>query len=453
MSLHEANWHEARQLSHRLAPPTGARQVLLAAALGEHLAVDVTAHQAIPHYASSAMDGWAVAGSPPWHIRALPERGDESRHRWAPPLASGEALPTVTGGLIPDGADAVLRMEHGALSPDGVLTISPDAPADRVPAGAHIRPAGDEAERDEVIIPAGTPLNPAHIALAAVAGHDSLAIRTRPEVAVLLTGDEVVEHGLPLPGQVRDAFGVQLPGFVAMLGGRVRNMSRVPDSADATRVALERALAGGCAEFGVGSGPAGAGSGSGPAGAGSEPGSACAGAGSGPAGAAPQIVLTTGGTGKSDVDHLRGALRALGAEFLVDGLAQRPGHPTFLARLDAPGAGGASPAEASVFVVGLPGNPLAAMIAMLTVVQPLIAGFLGAPLPPTVTMPAGRDVAGGKVTVLMPAAITAGRVAPERRIGSNMLRGLAAADVVMVVPAGAGVRCGDPVEALPLPWR
>ena len=88
--------------------------------------------------------------------------------------------------------------------------------------GQHIRPAGEETTAGELLIPAGTLLNPAHLALAAVAGHDKLQVQRKPRVAVVLTGSEMVTSGEPAPGQVRDAFGPQLEHVISQSGGRPR---------------------------------------------------------------------------------------------------------------------------------------------------------------------------------------------------------------------------------------
>jgi molybdopterin molybdotransferase len=133
---------------------------------------------------------------------------------------------------------------------------------------------------------AGTLLNPAHVALAAGCGHDDLDVIRRPQALLLLTGDEVDEHGIPGPGRVRDSFGPQLPGVLGMLGAAVVSQRRVRDDFAATVEALQ-----------------------------------------GHSGSV-DLIVTTGGTGDSASDHLRSALRFLDAEFLVHRVAMRPGCPT-----------------------------------------------------------------------------------------------------------------------------
>ncbi|MGK3710985.1 molybdopterin molybdotransferase MoeA [Arthrobacter sp. IK3] len=406
------SWKEARTAAHAAARPLPFETVPLAEALGQTLASDAVALQQVPHYASSAMDGWAVAGPEPWTIvvpEPEPEPWQIHKESGRRPLQAGEAVSILTGGLVPAGAEAVLRTENGDLTPGdpAVLRRAATAREDEPRLGEHIRPAGEEAAAGETTIPAGTVLNPAHIALAAVCGHDTLPVLRAPRVSMLFTGDEVIESGLPDSGQVRDTFGPQLPRLVEMLGGRVDVVQRLPDRLDDVIAALstdavdEHSLA-------MSSG---------------------------------DVLLTTGGTGISDADHLRRALEAVDAELLIDGIAMRPGHPTLLARL-----------QDGRFVVALPGNPLAAMMAVFTVLEPLLQGLRGAPAGKDYHVLAGVDVAPlpGR-TRLVPCRIQDGRAFPSQYFRSGMLRGLAEADAVMVLPE-EGCTADQAVSALPLPW-
>ncbi|WP_176697648.1 molybdopterin molybdotransferase MoeA [Arthrobacter koreensis] len=406
------SWKEARTAAHAAARPLPFETVPLAEALGQTLASDAVALQQVPHYASSAMDGWAVAGPEPWTIvvpEPEPEPWQIHKESGRRPLQAGEAVSILTGGLVPAGAEAVLRTENGDLTPGdpAVLRRAATAREDEPRLGEHIRPAGEEAAAGETTIPAGTVLSPAHIALAAVCGHDTLPVLRAPRVSMLFTGDEVIESGLPDSGQVRDTFGPQLPQLVEMLGGRVDVVQRLPDRLDDVIAALstdavdEHSLA-------MSSG---------------------------------DVLLTTGGTGISDADHLRRALEAVDAELLIDGIAMRPGHPTLMARL-----------QDGRFVVALPGNPLAAMMAVFTVLEPLLQGLRGAPAGKDYHVLAGVDVAPlpGR-TRLVPCRIQDGRAFPSQYFRSGMLRGLAEADAVMVLPE-EGCTADQAVSALPLPW-
>jgi molybdopterin molybdotransferase len=417
------SWQEARQLAFDCATPIPSAPVQLRYALGRTLADDVSALHDMPHYASSAMDGWAVNGSGPW---ILAEPGQR--------LAPHQASPIVTGGLVPAGAKAVLRSESGIIAPDEdglpVLKLGGGARPGEPRNGEHIRPAAEEAPAGQTLIKAGAVLNPAHLALAALAGHDALPVLGKPVVRLVLTGSEVVSRGVPGPGEVRDTFGPQLSAVVEMLGGICAGEVKIGDSDAEWLAALEDTDA-----PGPRTGPE-AGRDAGPetnAEARGEP---------GVAGRLPSdVVITTGGTGRSGTDHLRRTVAELGGRLLIDGIAMRPGHPAVLAEL-----------PDGRFIIGLPGNPLAAMMALSTIGAPLLAALGHAPPPPVTEVPCGTmiDPDPGR-TRLMPFRMLYGMASPAQHTAPGMMRGLAAADGVLVVPPH-GVQLGEPVPAFPLPW-
>ncbi|MDO5752759.1 molybdopterin molybdotransferase MoeA [Arthrobacter sp.] len=387
-------WEEARALAWSAAEPLPAHTVPLASALGRILAQDVFSRHAMPHYASSAMDGWAVAGSPPW---ILADKGAR--------LTAGQAVPIVTGGLIPRGAKSVLRSESGELSTDDdglpVLVRGDAARPGEPKNGQHIRPTGQEAEAGELLIKAGTTLNPAHLSLAALGGMDELSVLGRAAVKIVLTGDEVVQAGIPDPGFVRDAFSPQLGAVVTMLGGAVVGLQRAADNLASMLDALVDDE----------DDPA-------------------------------DVIITTGATGHSAADFLREAITAMGGTFHVPHIAMRPGHPTLLAEL-----------PDGRFIVGLPGNPLAAMVGLLTLGAPLLAKLGSLPEPATTEVACGspiKDYQGP--TRLMPYRLVYGLASPCANTDSAMMRGLAAADGLMVVPPH-GAKMGETLTAIPLPWK
>lgn len=396
-------WEEARQAAFDCASPIPAGPVALRAALGRTLAADITALQDMPHYASSAMDGWAVNGTGPWILADPGQR-----------LAPHQASVIVTGGLIPPGAKAVLRSESGVMSTDDdglpVLALGGTARPGEPRNGQHIRKAGEEAAAGDVLVKAGATLNPAQLALAALAGYDDVAVLGKPVVKLVLTGAEVVDHGLPVPGQVRDTFGPQLASVVDMLGGLCTEQVRIGDSYGEWLEALEDAD------------------------------DALPGDGAAPV-LPPDVVITTGGTGRSGTDHFRRAVAELGGRLVIDGVAMRPGHPAVLAEL-----------PDGRFVLGLPGNPLAAMMALSTVGAPLLAALGHGAMPPVQDVPCGTmiDPDPGR-TRLMPFRLLYGMASPAQHTGPGMMRGLASADGVMVVPPH-GVQLGEMVPAFALPW-
>ena len=301
--------------------------------------------------------------------------------------AHGEAAPIVTGGLLPVGADRVVASEDAEVEA-GTLVETTRSRRD------HVRPAGEEARAGEVLVSAGTRLSPTHLALAAAATADTLEVAVAPRVATVFTGDEVVVSGVPEPGRVRDSFGATIPPILELLGARHVGSIRIGDDRDATVAALRDADA--------------------------------------------DLVVTTGGTGDSHADHVRRALDDLAAVYLVPGLASRPGGPTLLARVPD------DRVPEGKLVLGLAGNPLAAMLGLLSLGDVLVAGFTGRALPPLLTLPVPNSVMRHpKATRLVPVRAGLDEV---RWTGSAMMRGLAAATGVLVVPpAGDG-------QLLELPW-
>ena len=153
------------------------------------------------------------------------------------------------------------------------------------------------------------------------------------------------------------------------------------------------------------------------------------------------VVITTGATGRSSADFLRAALKHMGATFHIDSIAMRPGHPTLLAEL-----------PDGRFLVGLPGNPLAAMIGLLTVGAPLLAKLASLPEPGTFEVACGSPIKEYPgPTRLMPYRLVYGLASPCAFTDSAMMRGLAAADGVMVVPPH-GAKMGESLTAVALPW-
>lgn len=257
--------------------------------------------------------------------------------------------------------------------------------------GRHVREAGEEAATGDELVAAGTRLTPPRIALAAAAGHDALDIVVAPTVQLLVLGDEVIPAGRPIPGRVRDVFTPSLPAVLAGFGTQAPERRRVGDSLDETTAAF--------------------------------------------AATGASLLVTTGGSARGPADHVRESLAALGAEVLLDGIRMRPGHPLLLARLG------------RTLVLCLPGNPLAAYAGLVAVGGALVDGMLGRSLVPLGQLTLAESVPGGPSTRLVPVE----RATPTGYQGAGMLRGLAHAEMLAIIPpSGAGV--GDSVEYLPLPW-
>ncbi|AZM57770.1 molybdopterin molybdenumtransferase MoeA [Streptomyces sp. WAC 01529] len=404
-------WPAARALAARAVPRGGGETVAvpLDKALGLTLAAPLTALTDLPSFDTSAMDGWAVAGPGPWVVRA---DGILAGHERPEPLGDGEAVRIATGARIPQDATAVLRSEHGRLDDKGGLHARRE-----VVTGQDIRPRGQECRSGDRLLPPGALVTPAVLGLAAAAGYDTLSAVRRPRAEVLVLGDELLADGLPREGLIRDALGPMLPPWLRALGAEVTGVRRLGDDAEALHEALTTSTA--------------------------------------------DVIVTTGGTAAGPVDHVHPTLRRIGAELLVDGVAVRPGHPMLLARLR-PGQ----------HLVGLPGNPLAAVSGLVTLAEPLLRTLTGrasASASASATMPAftatgepsphaaytapvREDVQGHPYdTRLVPVTLRGEHAVPLRFNGPAMLRGIAAADGLAVVPTG-GARKGQELEILDLPW-
>jgi molybdopterin molybdotransferase len=289
-------------------------------------------------------------------------------------LAAGEACSITTGAAVPAGATSVVRDEDAVLA-NGLV----HGPSE---SGLHIRRAGEECAANEVLLPAGVVVDPPVLGVAASVGLNRLTVVPQPRVAAVITGDELVHRGPSGPGRVRDAIGPMLPGLITRAGALASPVMHLPDDRTALIDTLRSADA--------------------------------------------ELILVSGSSASGPADHLRPALSALGAELIIDGVACRPGHPQALARL----------ADGRL-VVGLPGNPFAALTAFLTLGVAAILRMRGLPLPTLTVAP----VPGGlpchpRSTRLVPVRVTGQGAVPLGHGGSAMLRGVAAADALAVVDPG-----------------
>jgi molybdopterin molybdotransferase len=359
---------------------------------GLTLAEPLTTLTDLPAFPTSSVDGWAVRGPAPWRITGQVLAGMTAQ----PLTGDGTCVEIATGGMVPEGTDAVIRVEESTADGDVVLGGTPRQQADW-------RQPGEEAKRGEELMAAGTPITPGVIGLAASCGYDTVACRPAPRAALLVFGDELLTAGPPGAGRVRDALGPALPSWLRRTGTDVVHLRAPVADTLAEHVAAIRAAV-----------DAGA-----------------------------QVICTTGGTMNGPVDHLHPALAELGAEYLVNTVAVRPGFPMLVARLpDGP------------FVCGLPGNPQSTFVALVSLVIPLLAGLTGRPLPALPRVTLGADVAGrGDFThlALVRRDPDDGRFYGVPHVGSAMLRGLARSFGFAVVAPGTSAPAGASVPLVALP--
>jgi molybdopterin molybdotransferase len=381
-------WDDARATAHAAVHALPTSAVPLDQADGLALAAALTTLTALPSFDTSSVDGFAVRGEGPWRVEGRVLAGQVPSE-----LKDRTATEIATGAMVPPGTDHVLRVERCSVRDGEVHGEIPERP--------DWRRAGEEAGLGEELLPAGSPVTPGVIGLAAACGYDELTVRRAPRAAVTVFGDELLFSGVPGGGRIRDALGPALPAWLRRLGADCGPAASVED----TLAAHIRAIAA--------------------------------------AAEASDLVVTTGGTMHGPVDHLHPALRELGAEYVVDTVAVRPGFPMLVAVL--PGG---------TVLAGLPGNPQSAIVALVTLVAPLLAGLRGLPLPELSTVRLAADVPGrGDFTHLALARVSGGEAHPLSHAGSAMLRGVARADGFVVVrPGSEGLR-GAEADLVPLPLR
>jgi molybdopterin molybdotransferase len=378
----------------------GAEEVVLAEALGRFLAADVVASRDQPPFPASAMDGWAVrAADGPGRLAIVGEsaagRGFEGS------VGAGEAVRIFTGAAVPDGADAVVIQEDATR--DGEDVVIP-----RVTQPRHVRPAGQDFRAGDLLIAAGTRLDPWRLSLIAAAGLARARVARRPVVAILSTGEEIVEPGgAPGPFQIFNSGTTALAALARTWGGEAVILKSVGDDAAATARAVGQAMAGGACD----------------------------------------LMVTIGGASVGDHDLVKPALAALGLELIVESVAVRPGKPTWFGAL----ADGRR-------VLGLPGNPASALVCAELFLHPLLAAFQGAD--PALRMvaahAAGPLAAGGRREEWLRARLVHGadgallaHILADQ--DSSLVSVFAEADALVRRPAGAPAAApGQTIDILPL---
>ncbi|HTU69993.1 MAG TPA: molybdopterin molybdotransferase MoeA [Candidatus Baltobacteraceae bacterium] len=309
--------------------PRAFERVRLEDACGRVLAEHVLADADYPMAPRSAMDGFAIAaerapGS--FSIVGAIAMG----HPWGSYLAPGQAVRIPTGGVVPDGADAVVAVEDARLAGSQVVYVD-----DALDAGTNVNPPAGDMRAGTRVLEAGTRIGGPQMGVLATLGITLVPVFPRPRIAVISSGDELVPPAMhPSPAQVRDSNRHAIAGALQGMGAQPFHGATVSDVPGALERALRRALA------------------------------------------EADAAIVTGGSSVGDADRTPAAINALGAPgVIVHGLRVKPGKPTAL------GAAGSKP------VIGLPGNPTSALVILEAVLAPIIGALAGAPVP-IVTVPA-----------------------------------------------------------------
>ncbi|HEY8002705.1 MAG TPA: gephyrin-like molybdotransferase Glp [Phenylobacterium sp.] len=318
MKLLAVDEARARMLAEIAALPV--ERAALAQSIGRVLAEDVAAVRDQPPFAASAMDGWAVrAADTPGALKIVGESA--AGHGYEAQVGTGEAVRIFTGAAVPQGCDAIVIQEDAQR--EGEVVRAPE-----VAAGHFVRPAGGDFKSGAVLLERGARIDPWRLSLAASAGRAELAVHARPRVALLSTGEEIVEApATPGPFQIYDSGVPALAAMIEGWGGRVARAKPVRDELDAVVAALR--------------------------------------------GADADLVVTVGGASVGDHDLVRAAGEALGLSLRVESVNVRPGKPTFFGVL---GDGRR--------LLGLPGNPASAFVCAEMFLRPIVNAYQGAPAEP-----------------------------------------------------------------------
>jgi molybdopterin molybdotransferase len=390
----------ARSRINAMLAPTGPETVALPEAVGRVLAAPVIARVTQPPADVSAMDGFALRAADGVLGAELRVVGTApAGHPFAGRIGAGEAVSIFTGSIMPEGADTVLLQEDAALTEERVTVREAVRP------GRHIRRAGQDFAAGEVVLAAGRRLVARQIGLAAAANHPWLAVHRRPVIAVLATGDEIALPGEPIPaGGIVSSNAHALGAFIIAAGGVPLILPVALDD----RAAIAEAAAMACRA---------------------------------------DLLVTTGGASVGAHDLVQAGLSARGLTVDFWKIAMRPGKPLMF------GTMGALP------VLGLPGNPVSALICALLFLRPAIERLCGLPgdAPPTeaarltVALPANDQRADHLRATLERDDDGSSRATPFPVQDSAMLRRLAEADAVILrAPNAAAAAAGAMVPIIRL---
>jgi molybdenum cofactor synthesis domain-containing protein len=392
---------EAERLVLESTPRLPVEEVPLEGALGLALARDLTATTDSPPFDNSAVDGYAVRSRDAEVGRVFRVVDEAPAGRPArKSVGEGEAIKIFTGGVIPDGADAVVMVENTSGWGEEFELKKVPAP------GSNLRAAGEDTHKGDVILPAGTEIGSPEIALAATQGYGALPVYRRPKVVVLSTGTELVEPGTRdlEPGEIFDSNSYALVAAAREAGAEARRLYAASDEADTLRSAIEEALE------------------------------------------TADVVVTSGGVSVGEKDLVKSTMLDLGVEQVFWGVKFKPGKPLFY------GTRG----ETRLF--GLPGNPVSAMVCFDLFVRPSLMRMTGRKdkSRPRITVYFEQKILNkfGRLHAMRVSLRRTERGWLAESVGaqgSGLVSSLTRADALALIgPAADGIPPGEPIEAIVL---
>ena len=304
--------------------PLDSEAVSLADAAGRFLTEPVASDESVPAFDNSAMDGYAVrsadlgAATAAAPIRLTIAGESRAGHPAAVGIGPGEAIAISTGAVIPDGADAVVKVEDTSCEGEAV------AISEAVSVDQNVRRAGDDIEPGAELLAPGRRLGPAELGVLASIGRPQVRCGRRPTISMLSTGDELIGPDEQMrEGAVRNSNAITLPALARAAGAGRIETHPVADSAEATREAIAAALD------------------------------------------ASDVLILSGGVSVGEHDHVKGALAELGVERVFWGVSLKPGKPTLFGT------------RGETLVFGLPGNPVSSFVTFLLFVRPALIALQG----------------------------------------------------------------------------
>jgi molybdopterin molybdotransferase len=391
------DFEPARERVLQLVKQLATESIPVSDADGRVLAEDLVSTVDLPPFDYSAMDGYAVltrdfAGTAPWR---LPMRGESRAGSGQGTLAAGTVMRILTGAPVPAGADAVVMQENVIVEAGRAQLGERPAP------GAHIRRRGEDLARGAIALPRGTRLNPYRVGLVAALDRANVQVVKQPRVALLCTGDELRDPGsADRPGSIPDSNGPSLAALARRAGAVVTRLPRIADRLEETRAAIRSALA------------------------------------------EHDVLLTVGGVSVGDHDVVKEALEAEGVRLDFWKVRIKPGKPLAFGQ------------SAGALVLGLPGNPVSAQLALSLFGLPLLRALQGdaAPLPVPIRVHVASALAQKPGRLGFYRARLEGNIAHvHQNQASGAPTSMAQADALVMVPADShGLAAGEEALALRL---